>query len=276
MARNNFNVAITLPITQKVVNIFEINNKDFLTISKFTQNNDFTGLVKYVKQFIEGFDNIDHTIDKVYTLIALRSLFISDDIQVLNKEKISVDMSLSTILNQLELYEDKNVYEQVIDNFTINYKRISHLPGDSVGIYSCIDSITYMDNVLTLDNEADIEKILNLIPSNVFSKINQHIITMYKSYNNVCIVPGNIRVKLEPLHINLIDEQLQKFIISIYNIDLQNILETLFVFSQHFKNVDYFSLSPLDSRVLENILHRELKEANKSQEQHANPLIPHL
>lgn len=272
MERNKFNITVKLPFSKQSVRLFEINNRDYLIISKFTQNNDFTGLVKHLKTSIEGFDNIDNIVDKVYALIALRSLFISDEIQVLNKDKAPVTMSLSTILDQLETYKDVNSYDHVVDKFYIKFKPISHLPGDECSIYDCIKSITLFDTEI----DGNIEEVLDRLPPNVYSVINTHILKLYNSYKEFTVVPGNEKVRLQPLTINLISEQLQQFIISIYKIDLQNILESVFVFSQHFKNVDFFEMSPLDSRILESILHRELKEANKSAEQHSNPLTPHL
>ena len=273
MEQNKFKITVELPLSHKLVEIYELNNKDLLTISKFTQNNDFANLLGYIKHFIQDFDTIPYTLDKVYALIALRSIFIGDEIRVPNRENIPVNISLNSILGQLDSYEDENIYTLNINKFTIEFRPVSQLPDDGSSIYDCIKTISFCG--VTVDDNIDM--VLDRLPPDVFSSINKSIINFYNSYSSVVFIPGNDSVKLNPLIVNFTNDSLKKFILSIYGNSIQNILENLYVFAQHFKNVDFFSLSPLDSQILINILHRELKESNKEPEQtHQNPLSPFL
>jgi len=273
MERNNFTIPITLPVSGKAIRLNEINNRSFLSICKFTQNNDFTGLINCLKTHIQEFDNIDNVVDKIYALISLRIFFIGDEIQITNRERAAVTISLTSVLSELERFEFKENYKLEINNFIIKFKPVRFLPGEDLDIYDCIQSISLFDTEI----QDNIEKILDRVPPNVYSAINQRVLDLHNAYKDVTIICGNEKIKLEPLIINLLSDQLVYFINSIFKNDLNTILETIYVFAQHFKNIDFFELSPLDSRVLENILHRELKEAQKSNEpNHANPLTPNL
>lgn len=272
---SKFSIPVNLPCSQKLIRLYELNNRVYLTLSKYCQNNDFVGFLDCIKCCIPDFDTIDNIVDKIYALILFRSIFLGDEIQILNKDKSIIKMSLSTILNQLESVEDTNTYELKIDGFVVEFKPLSKLPGEQSDLYDCIESISLQGIVIEKD---DINEVLNRLPVNVFGAINQKVIALYNQFNNTVLIPANDKVKLDALTLNLLSEQLQQFILSIYKTDLSNLLEMVFAFTQHFKNVDFFDISPLDSRVLESILHRELKEAKKASErqEHTNPLTPHL
>jgi hypothetical protein len=261
-------------MTGLYIKLYEPNNRDLLNISKFAQNDDFTGIIEYLHSLIPDYINVPNVIDKLYAIIAYRAVFLDDEIRVHNKDRVPVTISLNIILQQLEKIVDNNIYVVNIKDFTIHFKPIDALPGEKGDIYDCIQSISLYDRVL--GGYTDIEHVLNKLPVEVFGAINNKVIELYNAYN-IVIIPENEKIRLEQLTVNILNEQIQALIISLFKTDLNSIFESMFAFSQHFKNTSYFDLAPLDSRVLENILHRELQDAEKRTQktpQHSNPLTP--
>lgn len=227
-------------------------------------------------ELIPGIEELDDVIDKLYALVAYRSLFIDPNIQAVNREGNPVNMTVSVILDQLENFEAPGKDTLRIDSGFIEYGPISVLPGEDDDLYKCVTHINFAD--VSITKQEEIWQVINKLPTAAFSKLNARVLALYKEYENLELIPENTNTKLDALTINLLSEQCQNFLLSLYKRDMNSVFETIFVFSQHFRNLDYFEMSPLDSRVLENILHKEVKEAKKQSErqEHTNPLTPQL
>ena len=93
-----FSVEIVLPSGKKC-RVQELNNREYLSIVKFAQNNDLVGLSRLFDElFIEPDMNI---FDRFYLLIYVRMLFIEGSIS-LNIEDRQVDVQLASVLDKIE------------------------------------------------------------------------------------------------------------------------------------------------------------------------------
>jgi hypothetical protein len=249
-----------------------LNNRDYINICKFCENEDFEGFLSVIKPLIPEFDDLT-IVDKAYVLIFYRSLFIGHVIVVMNEEKARVSVDLNSVLENLAEMPCEGITDEY-EGFKIRFGPIKSLADDD--IYECIAEIEYNGKVVA---GGDIKDVLEFLPVEVYTRINQQILDFYQYYNRVEIIPANEAAKLEALIINLHDSSFVQFVMSLYKTDLSSLFEEVYVFAQHFKNVDYFKLSPLDSKILTGILHREMSEAKKASEQtndFQNPLTPQI
>ena len=212
-------------------------------------------------------------VDKAYVLFAYRALFVDGDTHVLNEEKLSVVIPIHTILDKLE---ELNVGNKLIESegFTINISPFNNYSYEDAGsIFDCIEWIKYCG--VTVE-KGDIFKVVDSLPPRVFSTINKEIINNFEIFSNVEIISANDNAKLRAMHINLTDRSFGAFIMTLYKISLSSLFDNVFVYSQRMGSIDYFSMSPLDSQVLLNILQREVsKNAESKSNQHINPLTPY-
>ena len=107
-----FNIKTRLP-SGKEVRIPELKNKDFFTILKFCENEDFEGLNNFFNEVIfKGIEDLD-IIDKFYVLLLVRMIYVDPEIIFEDKNKSAVNFSIQNILEKIDLFErdyDK-VYE---------------------------------------------------------------------------------------------------------------------------------------------------------------------
>lgn len=213
-------------------------------------------------------------LDKAYVLIAYRLLFVHADTHVNNADNIAVRVPLHTILDKLELLNVKTqIYETDGFQYQISpFENYDYEDADS--IYDCIDWLEYGN--LKLD-KYEIKNVINNLPPKVFASINKKIVNTHDKFCNVEIIEANKRVGINSMRINLTGESFGEFILSIYRTSLQDFFEIIFIYSQRLNGIDFFNFSPLDSRVLENILQREVAKSNADNQPpvtHANPLTP--
>jgi hypothetical protein len=270
---NRFSIPVELP-SGKNIRLHELHNSDYLILTKYCENDDFRGFINSIEVLIDQFTDLN-LVDKAYALILYRSIFISSEIQVANKDGHTITASLQTILDNIA----KIVVEKVtfnVDGFFIELDPLKTYVHLDNSMHSCIRSIKLNDKVIRGE---DVEKSMEFLPHNVFARINNKIINMYDRLQGVVIIEENDSIKLAALRLNLSDETFGKFIMTIFKTDLTAFFESIFVYSQHLQGIDYLQLAPLDSKVLETILHREITAAKKAQDKsptYHNPLTPSL
>jgi len=270
--KSEFSTVFELPSGYRT-RVREMNNRDYLTICKYCENQDFGGFITIIEYLIPEFNDLN-IVDKAYALILYRSLFLGPEIQVMNDEKSPVTIDLNTVLENIAEVECKQ-WELEHEGFKIILGPLKSFVS-SGDIYDCIKTIEY-NNKTVKGNE--INEVLEFLPVEVYTFINQKILDFYRYYNMVEIISEAPKAKLRALQLNLNDNSFCEFILSLYKTDLDSLFHEIYIFAQHFKNIDYFKLAPLDSKILVSILHKETSEAKKAQEQsndYQNPLTPQL
>lgn len=263
-----FTVPITTP-SGKDVRIQGITNSDYLNIIKYCAINDFAGLEGLFDAVV--FDNIPeklNCIDKFYILIALRIFFIDESITVLAKDR-EVTLSLYKVLANLDKIEFENkTYD--IDGIQIELGYPDRLYYCDIDSYldSSIVSLKLNNKTIIYGDLTAIEKaeILNLLPNKCLSVMYNHFKGITEAFEDFIIIDENKDFNMDKLSFNLISSNLISFIINIYNFNLTSFYETLYVFINKMKADSnlFYSLPPIDSKILLEILNAEIKQQNDS------------
>ena len=103
----DFSSKLFLPVLKQEIRYSNLNNKHYLDILKFITNNDDEGLINYFEEIIEK--NIKNrvsintlsNIEKFLILLDLRSILLGDKLQLINKQDINIDLSISSIRDNL-------------------------------------------------------------------------------------------------------------------------------------------------------------------------------
>jgi hypothetical protein len=263
-----FTVPITTPSGVEV-RIEGIDNRQYQEILKFCANNDYEGLEQFFDSVV--FDKINeklNCIDKFYILIALRIFFIDESIAILSDNK-EITLSLYNVLANLDKIELIN------KKYNVGSIELELGYPDKL-YYSNIDS--YLDNIivsLTLNGKTvyfkdmtveEKTEILNFLPNKCLTVLYNHFKDITESFKDFIVVNENKTFNLDKISFSLISSNLISFIISIYNLNLLSFFETLYVFVNKMKADSelFYTLSPIDSKILLNILNAEIKAQNDS------------
>ncbi|MGA1049123.1 MAG: hypothetical protein ACO3UU_14030 [Minisyncoccia bacterium] len=263
-----FTVPITTPCGRDV-RIEGITNREYQEIIKYCSINDYEGLESLFETLV--FSKIPfklNCIDKFYILIALRIFFIDESITILSDGK-EITLSLYNVLSNLDKIE--------IENKTYNVDEIQLELGYPDNLYyTDIDS--YLDSIivsLTLNNKTvlfkdltSIEKaeILNFLPNKCLSVLYSHFKEITESFEDFIIIDENKDFNMDKVSFNLISSNLISFISNIYGLSTASFFEMVYVFVNKMKSDSelFYSLSPIDSKILLNILNADTKEQNDS------------
>lgn len=270
---SKFSIEVELPSGKKT-RLIEIKNRDYCILNKFCNNGDFEGFESVISKLIPGYYDMN-VLDKAAALITFRALYIDPDLTVLNDESIPVTLPINMLLENIEKLPKLRPIHGECSDFEYVVGLPTCFDSASSDIYTIIKSITYSDKIL--ENEY-VQEVFDFLPCEVFSDINKSVLIQHGKVSAITLIEDLPDYKLKNLTINLTNGTFPLFVMSLYKLSMDNMFESMYIFTQHFGSIDYLDMSPLDSRVLENILRRELaksQEANKTP-QHDNPLTPHL
>ncbi len=262
----------TVPVTTPSgidVRIDGITNRQYQEVLKFCANNDYEGLEGFFEEVV--FAKIPqklNCVDKFYILIALRIFYIDESITIISDNK-EITLSLYNVLANLDKLElDSKIYNVGGIELELGYP-------DKL-FYSNIDD--YLDSIivkLTLNNKTILFKdissqekteILTFLPNKCLSVLYNHFKEITEAFKDFVVVDENKSFNLDKISFSLLSSNLISFIVSIYNLNLLSFFETLYVFINKMKADSdlFYSLSPIDSKILLNILNAEIKAQNDS------------
>lgn len=261
-----FSVEIKLP-SGKQKRLQELNNKQYLTIIKYCENEDYKGLSLF-------FDNLylskDLDIfDRLYVLIYVRMIFVNESLSFTTKENRDVDISLSTVLDKLE------------QNYTNLSKRIER--GNitlDLGLPTCsyfetiedifnniIQKITINENTIDFTSLSENEKkaILDNLPTNVFKELKTYIDSLSQNLLDIKIIESNETLGISEMNLNIIGNGVMQFVATIYGNNLKSFYEFIYAFYAHITNGSdvFFHISPVESKILLNIHNKRVQDENK-------------
>lgn len=263
-----FNIKTRLP-SGEIVRITELKNRDYFTILKFCENEDYEGLDDFFKKTI--FKDLQELsiLDKFYLLLFLRMLFIGSDITFQDKEKRLVKFDLDNILEKINLYDTDFVKVYSFDKFQIELG----LPNliyfkDINDIYtSIIKKVFINDKCIPFSTLSSNEKedILANIPNQVFATLQAYVYDLSRNLSNFIIVEKNEDFNIEEINLNILSNGIISFILGIYSGGLSNFFDLVYVFTTtlKFNMTDFFNLTPRDSKVLLNIYKKEISKAKE-------------
>jgi hypothetical protein len=263
-----FTVPITTP-SGKDVRLEGITNRQYQEIIKYCAINDYEGLESLFETLV--FSKITHKlncIDKFYILIALRIFFIDESITILSQDK-EITLSLYKVLANLDKIELENkIYN--VDGIQLELGYPDNLFYSNIDSYldSIIVSLTLNNKTVLFDDISSEEKteILNFLPNKCLSVLYNHFKDITEAFEDFIVVEENTEFNMDKISFNLISSNLISFISNIYGFNTVSFFEMLYVFVNKMKADSnlFYSLPPIDSKILLNILNAEIKEQNDS------------
>ena len=265
---NEFKIKILLP-SGKYIRLAELKNKDYQVILKYCENTDAEGLNDFFDSLVFSDYKALDIIDKFYTLLTLRMMFIDPDLVFTDENNAAVKFSIGNILEKIDHFENdfsKTVSKQ---EFTLELGLPNIIFFKSVNdIYSStIRTIKLKDKLIDFTELSDLEKenILANIPNTLFSCINNYITQLSNQLQDFVIIEQNQQFNIKEVNTNIISNEFMSFILAIFSTGLQNFFETMYVFTNklNITGSTFYNLSPLDTRVLINIYNKDINEQNK-------------
>jgi hypothetical protein len=261
-----FSVEIKLP-SGKRKRIQELNNRQYLTIIKYCENEDYRGLSLFFDDLYLSKD-LD-IFDRLYTLIYVRMIFVNESLSFNTKENREVDISLSTVLDKLE------------QNYTNLNKRVEH---DNIVIDLGLPTCSYFETIedifnnviqkITINNESidftslsDIDKkaILDNLPTTIFKKLKAYIDSLSENLLDIEVIESNETLGISEIKLSIIGNGVMQFIAMIYGNNLRSFYEFIYAFYAHITNGSdvFFDISPVESKILLNIHNKRIQDENK-------------
>jgi hypothetical protein len=260
-----FNIKTRLP-SGRSVRIPELKNKDFFTILKFSENEDYEGLNNFfIASIFKGLEDLD-IIDKFYILLLVRMVYVDPELIFEDKNKNTINFNIENILEKIDLFEGDFDKIYKLDKFELELGMPNLLYFDSLNdIYlSVIKKIEISDKVVRFDTltEEEREQILSHIPNSLFSIIKNHINLISDNLKDFIVIDGNEEFNIQEINLNVLSNGIISFLLSIFSTGLTNFFEMLYIFTNKlgFTAQDFYNLTPLDSKVILNIYKKELAE----------------
>ena len=263
----NFNVHINLP-SGKSINVQELSNKRFLILLKFCENNDLRGLNQCFNELFDQTYLSLNIIDKFYTLLAYRMLFIDPEI-TFKFDNNQININIADILYKIDQTSRDYLRSYVIDDMYIelDLPNIIYITDIDDLFTSVIKTIKVNNKSVNFNELTEASKldILAQLPTTCFNTVKNYIDTISTQLQSFVIVESNSEFNVSEVKINIIANGFLNFIRGIYSTGLQNFLELLYYSSSklNISSDTFFNLTPLDTRVLFNIYNRDIDAQNK-------------
>jgi len=264
----NFNFPLILPSSKKI-RVPEVRNRDIFDLIKYCMHDDIEGFNTCINNLIFSKTDQLNIVDKFYTLLFLRILYIGDQIS-LPGNTISgyVDISLNEMLEKFEKIEIPQVEIVVIDDFTVELGIPTKIYFSSIDelYFDLIKSVKFGGDTIRFDNIDETQK--DLIISALPLKTTQRIIKFYtalsKLIGEIVVVTRNNTFNLDQVNLNFLSNQPCMFIKQLFSQDLNSFLE----FMYHFVNKiggtfnDFLDLNINDCKIMFNFYVDEVKKQN--------------
>ena len=260
-----FNVEIILPSGRKC-RVEELTNREYLSIIKFAQNEDYIGLSRFFEsRYIEP---DMHIFDRFYLLIYIRMLFIDSSITI-NLEDKQVDVELNTLLNKLEEnYIDlETKFNEGGIEVTLDLPCVSYYESVDDLFMTTIKQVKIGNNVVifnTLTREEQ-QQIMDNLPVGIFTHIKKFIQTISDNLLDVPIIDENKALGVQRISIDIIGNGVMQFIASIFSTNLKSFYNLIYMFQNTImpgSNL-FFDMSPVESQIILNIHSKRVKDENE-------------
>jgi hypothetical protein len=272
------NFLIPIQITNNtVINCKELKNRDYFSILKYLQNQDYKNLSLFFENLINEslqektvFKKLN-LIDKAIILLTLRSICISPEITLESKklQKIIKKINISNIikkLQELKFERSISINEKIIINLSLP-KKLSYNSLDEV-IENCIYSITNDSNDKILDPD-EISETLSLLPGSYFFEINKFVQEAEDTLSKITLIEADDAFNLKSINCSLLSNNIFSFMLSVFSDSLINFYNLIYIFGTklNLSKSDFEDLTPAESTLLTNMYIREQEELAKASKQ---------
>jgi hypothetical protein len=264
----NFNFPLILPSSKKI-RVPEVRNRDIFDLIKYCMHNDIEGFNICINNLIFSKTDQLNIVDKFYTLLFLRILYIGDQISLPgNTTSGYVNISLNEMLEKFERIEIPQAEIVVIDDFTVELGIPTKIYFSSIDelYFDLIKSVKYGGDTIRFDNidESQKDLIISTLPVKTTKRIIEFYTALTKTIGEVVVINSNDTFNLEQINLNFLSNQPCTFIKQLYSQDLNSFLE----FMYHFVNKiggtfnDFLDLNTNDCKIMFNFYVDEIKKQN--------------
>jgi hypothetical protein len=264
----DFKIDIVLP-SGRTLKVKELSNKIHFTILKYCAANDFKGLAETLNSYIE-FDCSHNIIDRFYTILYIRSVFINQNIPITSKNLGHSDYDINIILKRIvEIYDDLSTTVKCDSNIelTLGLPAITYFD-DIDDLFRCvIKQIKIKDDSIQFESLSisDQETILSILPGNVFKILSQYVDSITDVFNSFVFIEEVKEYDIEEFKINLLSNGIIGIIANLFNTGLQNFYSTMHSVctKMNYSSELFFSITPIETRILINLYNTDIEEQNK-------------
>lgn len=232
-------------------------------------HNDIEGFNTCINNLIFSKTDQLNIVDKFYTLLFLRILYIGDQISLPgNTTSGYVNISLNEMLEKFERIEIPQAEIVVIDDFTVELGIPTKIYFSSIDelYFDLIKSVKYGGDTIRFDNidESQKDLIISALPVKTTNRIIEFYAALTKTIGDVVVINSNDTFNLEQINLNFLSNQPCTFIKQLYSQDLNSFLE----FMYHFVNKiggtfnDFLDLNTNDCKIMFNFYVDEIKKQN--------------
>lgn len=286
-----FSSKLFLPVLKEEIRYLNLNNNNYLDILKFVTNNDDEGLIDY-------FDNILQEkilnkklvsklsiIEKFLILLDLRSILLGDKLQLINKENINIDLSISSIRDNLI----KNINNiELIKHIDYNNIRLCLSTPKSFDVENIdkiykeiIDKIKIDEEIIDFYSltEDDKDHIINNLPANLAQELLEYIEFCQELSVNIDIIKGNDRIGLDSVPLRVFDKTLFYFLKNTFGNDLMGFYELQFnmMSKLNVSSDNFMKMSPAECKIFIQFYNQDMKRQEDAQKSSGSmPSMPSM
>jgi hypothetical protein len=265
----NFNFPLILPSSKKI-RVPEVKNRNIFDLIKYCMHDDIEGFNACVENLIFSKTDQITIVDKFYTLLFLRILYIGDQINLPgNTTSGYVTISLNEILEKFESIEIPQPELIVVDDFTVELGIPTKIYFSSIDelYFDLIKSVKFDGDTVKFDtiNETQKDLIISALPLKTTQCIINFYTALSKVLGEIVVVKRNDTFNLNQVNLNFLSNQPCMFIKQLYSQDLNSFLE----FMYHFVNKvggtfnDFLDLNINDCKIMYNFYVEEVKKQNE-------------
>ena len=274
-----FSSKLFLPILNEEIRYLNLNNNNYLDILKFVTNNDDEGLINYFDNILsekiinKNLVNKLSVIEKFLILLDLRSILLGDKLQLINKQNINIDLSISSIKDNLI----KNISSTELIKY-INYNNIQlslSIPKsfDSENIDKIYKEIIHKIKIEDDDidfyslTEEEKENIISNLPANLAQELLGYIEYCQEISENIDIIKGNERIGLDSVPLRLFDKTLFMFLKNTFGNDLMGFYELQFnmMSKLNVSSDNFMKMSPAECKIFIQFYNQDMKRQEDAQ-----------
>ena len=274
-----FSSKLFLPILNEEIRYLNLNNHNYLDILKFITNNDDEGLINYFDNIL--LDKIINknllsklsVVEKFLILLDLRSILLGDKLQLINKENVNIDLSISSIRNNLIKNINNIELIKYIDYSNINLCLSIPKSFDTENIDKIYKEIInkikvdeeVIDFYLLTEEEKDV--IINNLPANFAQDILYFIEDCQEISESVDIIKGNERIGLDSVPLRFFDKTLFMFLKNTFGNDLMGFYELQFnmMSKLNVSSDNFMKMSPAECKIFIQFYNQDMKRQEDAQ-----------
>jgi len=274
-----FSSKLFLPILKEEIRYQNLNNSNYLDILKFITNNDEEGLLNYFEEILK--EKVQNkkiiskltNIEKFLILLDLRSVLLGDKLGLLNKENVNIDLSISSIRDNL-INNIKNI--KLINSINYNNIYLSLSIPNSLNLENIDQIYKELIKEVKIENEnieffflteEEKDTIISNLPANLSQEILNFVDICQELSEKLNIIKGNERLGIENIPLRVFDKTMFSFLKSTFGNDLMGFYELQFnmMSKLNVSSDNFMKMTPNECKIFINFYNQDMKRQEEGQ-----------